>query len=194
VRATEQMRREVYERLSDVVRLIRLRTAEVWKEPDALMDQWSRWADGFTSGLYVERVADRVLEHDLRDVSRPASPEQRLLARAAALAVDAAGELMWGDPTRAVVVLAEARRLAGQSSAEPLVSAWADIGKDVQLKLRLHPDGWGWHSWKRRASNGAGASGQVLTEPSDDLQARRFATCNRAERFFARVVDGVVES
>ena len=151
--------------------------------------EWSSWADAFVSGLYVERTAHRVFEHALRVASRPANPERRLPARAAALAVDAARELIWGDRTRAIVVLAEARRLAEQSSAEPLVGAWTDIGKDVQVRVRLHPDGWGWHSWQRRPSNGGGPSGRALAEPSDDLQARRFATRNRAQRFFAAVVE-----
>ena len=189
MRANEPVMPEAYERLSDVVCLIHLRIAEIWKEPDAFVGEWSSWADAFVSGLYVERTADRVFEHALRVASRPASPERRLPARAAALAVDAARELIWGDRTRAIVVLAEARRLAEQSSAEPLVGAWTDIGKDVQVRVRLHPDGWGWHSWQRRPSNGGGPSGRALAEPSDDLQARRFATRNRAQRFFAAVVE-----
>ena len=191
--ANEPMMREAYERLSDVVCLIRFRIAEVWKEPDAFAGSWSSWAEAFVSGLYVERMARQVIENAPQDASRLPNPERRFLARAAVLAVDAAREGMWGDPTRTIVILAEARRLAEQSSAQPFVSAWTAIGKDVQLRLRLHPDGWGWHSWERRPQNGGGATGKMLAEPADDLRARRFATRSRAERFFAYVVNDAGE-
>ncbi len=114
------------------------------------------------------------------DASRLASPERRFLARAAALAVDAARELMWGDRTRAIVILAEARRLAEQSSAEPLVSAWTDIGKDVQLRSASIPTAGDGIPGSDGHRNGGGPSGR--RSPSHPTTCRHDALRHVTER------------
>jgi hypothetical protein len=125
------MTREVFDRLCDLIRSIRPRIAAAWVAPDAFVSLWLRWADTFAAGLYVGRMAERILEHGWGDPARSYDQERFLLGRAATLAVEATREAMHGDPHRAMGKLAEAREVADRADAVR-AARWRSVPRSSQ--------------------------------------------------------------
>jgi hypothetical protein len=109
---------ETYHHLSDVIRAIRPRIAAAWGEPDVFLRVWLRWADALVLGMYVNHMANRILEHRLRDPAWAYDEPRILLGQAAMLTVAATREGFHGDVRRVMRMLDDARQLVDRVEVE----------------------------------------------------------------------------